>query len=380
MSTMDDSNGLPGSRQSMGAALGGFLDWWRRSLVDCLPTSWRKALGLTRARLLLSPMAEGLWSIRMQDDDGIHVLAEESVVSIPELLDTRLDVSRSRLPRWLLMPVAGGLRRRLVLPAAAADRLRDVTRYEIDRHTPFLPDDVFHDARVLGHRSDGQLEAELIVVPRERLEAMLRELGVTAHVLAGVDLAESDSVPLGVNLLPLERRRRSSDPSLLPGLVLIAVTLLALVLAADRILDNRRAAADVLATEVESRTGQARQIANERQRLMDVVEGSVFLERKRDERPLAVDVIAELTRRLPDGTYLEKLSIEGDRLMLIGVSSEASGLVAKLEGSPLWRSPALAGTVQPDPGTRRDRFTLVAELTSPTAASVGEDANAASDR
>jgi general secretion pathway protein L len=33
-----------------------------------------------------------------------------------------------------------------------------------------------------------------------------------------------------------------------------------------------------------------------------------------------------------------------------------------MEGSPLWRSPALSGAVQPDPATGRDRFTLTAEL------------------
>ena len=59
----------------------------------------------------------------------------------------------------------------------------------------------------------------------------------------------------------------------------------------------------------------------------------------------------ELSRRLPDNTYLEKLSIEGDQLLLIGLSSEASALVGKLEGSKLWHSPALTGALQPDPRT-----------------------------
>ena len=65
---------------------------------------------------------------------------------------------------------------------------------------------------------------------------------------------------------------------------------------------------------------------------------------------------------MPDNTYLEKLSIENDQLLLIGLSSDASALVARLEGSPLWRSPALTGALQPDPRTHRDRFTLTAEV------------------
>ncbi len=76
----------------------------------------------------------------------------------------------------------------------------------------------------------------------------------------------------------------------------------------------------------------------------------------------------ELARRLPDGTYLEKLSIEGERLLLIGLSNEAAALVGRLEGSPLWRSPALSGALQPDPRSGRDRFTLTAELLAASAA------------
>ena len=65
---------------------------------------------------------------------------------------------------------------------------------------------------------------------------------------------------------------------------------------------------------------------------------------------------------LPDTTYMEKVAIENDKLTLIGLSSEASSLVQRLEGSPLWRAPALTGALQPDPRSGRDRFTLTADL------------------
>ena len=63
---------------------------------------------------------------------------------------------------------------------------------------------------------------------------------------------------------------------------------------------------------------------------------------------------------------------------VIGLSPEASSLVAKMEGSKLWKSPALSGALQPDPRSRRDRFSLTAELVgsapaapSPTGAANG---------
>src|SRR5690606_17322474 len=99
-----------------------------------------------------------------------------------------------------------------------------------------------------------------------------------------------------------------------------------------------------------------------RRQLVDLVEGMAFLQRARTARPTTVEVLDELGRRLPDSTYLEKLSIERNQILLIGQSSEASALVGQPEGSKLWRSPALTGALQPDPRTGRDRFTLSAQL------------------
>ena len=67
------------------------------------------------------------------------------------------------------------------------------------------------------------------------------------------------------------------------------------------------------------------------------------------------------TRTRPDDRNLT-WSENTDRLTLIGLSSEASSLVGRLEGSKLWRAPALTGALQPDPRSRRDRFTLTADL------------------
>lgn len=362
-------SGLRDSLQQFRARLGpgprSFFAWWSQSLASWLPARWRVLFGLTRDRLLFQRDGD---EIRMAWQEGTerHELARLPLsvtgADLRALLGTRL----ADLPRWWLLPADAALRRRLVLPAAAADRLRDVVRFELDRQTPFRADDVCFDARILSRREDGQLGAELVAVPRAGFDAGLAQLGALASELAGADVADSDGLPLGVNLLPVEARatRQASRRGL--HLALAAAALVSLVLGAWLILDNRRAAADVFAAQVATRAEQARRVSTQRQQLVDLVAGAVTLNKARADRPTTVEVIDEVTRRLPDNTYLEKLSIEGDRLMLIGFSPEASGLVARLEGSPLWRSPALSGALQPDPRTRLDRFTLTAELVGGT--------------
>ena len=342
--------------------VGNALRWWRRSLLAWLPERWQWALGWSRSRLLLQHVGDQLRVLR---DTGTQsdMLLELPWPQTPAALEQRLDARLRMLPRHWLLPASAALRRPLRLPAAAAPRLRDVVGFEIDRQTPFEPTQVSFDVRQLGALQDGQLQVELVVIPRQALEQWAQQVGPWAQGLAGVDVADDSGRPLGVNLLPLEQRQTTRDPMRRWNLLLGAATLVLLALAGQQILDNRQAAADVLREQVNAAARDARQVAAERQQLQTLVEGAAFLEQKRTAHASTVELWNELTRLLPDGTYLEKLSVEGDSLQLIGLSREASQLVPLLQDSPLWRKVNLTGVLQADGGAGgRDRFTLTAEL------------------
>lgn len=375
MSALRDS--LSGFGARLGPGAGGFFAWWGAALASWLPGSWRAVFGLARDRLLLSGDTAQL-QLRLQTLDGIRDLGGVPLSAadddpLPRLLAPNI----ADLPRWYLLPSGAGLRRRVQLPAAAAERLRDVLAFEIDRQTPFAADAVYFDARVAERRGDGQILAELVAVPKANLDAALTALGAPAATLAGVDIADESGAPMRLNLLPAARRQRGADPSRRWNWILAAAALLALAAGLWQILDNRRAAADGFEKQLSARAGDARRVAQQRQQLLDLVEGTAFLERTRSGRPTMIAVIDELSRRIPDNTYLEKLSMENGQLQLIGFSSDASGLVQKLEGSKLWRSPALAGALQPDPRSGRDRFTMTAELAIATSPAQPQNQEAA---
>ena len=361
---------------------GGFFAWWGRSLAAWLPRAWRSVLGFDRGRLLLGIDGDGL-QLRLQDGDGLRDLGRmplpaELEVDGDDVLGAVLSPSVAELPRWLLLPAGDCLRRRLVLPAAAAERLRDVVGFEIDRQTPFAAEDAAYDARLLSRRDgDGQLDVELVVVPRVVLDAQRNALGAQSRWLAGADVAGANGEPLGVNLLPPASRFAPSDPWRAWNLALAAVALLAIAAMLWQMLDNRRTAADAFAVVADRQANAARNVSVQRQRLVDLVQGQSFLDRSRSGRATAVEVLDELSRRLPDDTYLEKFAMEGDRITLIGLSNQASALIGRLEGSKLWRAPALTGALVPDPRTRRDRFTLVIELVDNGPGT--EDANGGDD-
>lgn len=354
-----------GRQARPGRNLRGFLAWWRAGLAAWLPANLRAAMAADHDRLLLQPQGDGVQLRRQHGDalfDCAHLPLPPGAPADRDPLAAVLRAAAADLPRWLLLPASQGLRRPLTLPAAARERLREVLAFEIERQTPFAAADVLYDGRVLQQRQDGQLQVELVVLPRRRFEALAAQLGPLAERLAGLDLADAEGRTLGVNLLPDERIHRQGDRWLWWKLALGLGAMAMLLLGLARIVDNRQAAAERLAAQVSQRSAQAREVSVRRQQLVEAVEGGAYLQARRNGRAPTVEVMDALASRIPDGAYLEKLAIEGEQMTLIGLSNEAAALVGRLEGAPQWDAPALAGALQQDPRTRMDRFTMVAKL------------------
>lgn len=354
---------LPALLARSGSGARGLLAWWGAGLAACLPARWRVLLAAGGDRLLLQPQPDGLGVLR-QREGGVRALA---VLPLPlpagaDPLARLLREPARALPRWLVLPATLGLRRTLLLPAAAGERLRDVLAFEIERQTPFAAEAVLYDGRVLQAREDGQLLVELVVLPKRQLEAATAGFGALVDGLTGLDLADAEGHGLGLNLLPPAQRQRRRDPWQRWNLGLAVLALLALVAGLAQLLDNRRAALATLQAAVAQRETAAHAVATQRQRVLDAVEGGAWLRAQRNDRASTVEVMDALAQRLPDGTYLEKLAVDGDQVTLIGLSNQAAALVGKLEGAPQWTAPALSGALQQDPRTRMDRFTLLARL------------------
>lgn len=363
---------------------GHFLRWWRASLLAWLPARWQWALGWAPARLLLQVESDRLRLIREVDllrTDVAQLPWPCDVAALAQVLEPRLH----RLPRFWLLPTDQVLRRTLRLPTAAADRLQDVMAFEIDRQTPFNASQVTFDVRALGAVSAEQLEAELVVLPLARLDHWRQAAGTWADAVSGIDVVDSAGTPLRVNLLPAAQRQRTRNPQRRMELLLACGAVVMLMLAGSQLLDNRERAADALRGDVERSARSARGVADERAQLQALVDGALFLDAQRAQRPPMLAVWNELSRLLPDGTYLEKIGVEGDQLQLIGLSREANQLVPLLQPSPLWQRVNLTGVLQAD-GTAagRDRFTMTAVLRPAAVAATpagapGDDAKEAAD-
>lgn len=342
------------------------LPHWGRQMLAAwravLPASLRPLLQGEKGRLLLDRDGDTL-RIAVESPGQEQLLGEVPLDDPALVAELGRRIADSPAPAWLMLPPSAVLRRTLALPAAAEGRLREVLVHEIDRQTPFPADQVCFEGRVIGRDAASQgVKVELLVLPRVRLDQELQALGSLASALAGADVRGEDGRALGVNLLLPAHRSRGSDPSRRLNLALVGIAAVALLLALGLVRFNRAEALQSLRAEVEAANLQVREVRLARNQLVAKVEAANFLAGRRAESPTMLELLDDLTRRIPDDTSVDKLSVENGRIVMIGQSRAAPALVGLLQASPLLVEPALTGAVQADPRTGRDRFTLTANV------------------
>jgi general secretion pathway protein L len=349
--------------------LPGFFAWWGRELLACLPARWRAVLSERSESLLLG--LEGDELVVWREKGGASTEYARIRRDLPaeaqdaEFRRLRDAIEDPQVRTVFCIPSARVLTRVLSLPAAATDNLRQVLSFEMDRQTPFKADQVYFDSRVLGHDASGRnARVELVLIPRAQLD---QELGGLPPAAAELDAVDSWSAAPGAgrrqtNLLPPEKRTHRRDMRLPLNLGLAALALVLLVVNMDESLANRAAALETMKAEVDKAGNEAKQVAALRKTLADSIGGANFLTDKKRKGPLTVALLDDLTRRLPEDTYLERLQIENKQVQLQGQATEAAKLIALLGASPCLGNPGFQGQVQPDARTGKERFQINADL------------------
>ena len=345
-----------------------FLSWWGGELRACLPQQWRQRFRVSERSILLRLEGDELAVLAQREGMGKELgrLPATPPEALPAALNELLDEDSREARRILLIAPQAVLRRTLHLPVAALDNLSSVLGFELDRQTPFRADQVHYDSRVLPHDADAkQVPVQLALITRERLARELAGIDGLASTLSAVDAADAHGARAGFNFLPPEQRARRNHTFgwLMAGLALAA--LFFLWLGMGRIIDNRADAIERLQAEVEVQRDEARAVTRLRDELDAAAVGANFLAVEKANQPSMLLMLDELTRRLPDDTFLERMSVARGELTMAGQSTQAPKLVELLQDSETFRSPSLSGPIQPDARSGKDRFNIAAQFGKP---------------
>jgi len=185
-----------------------------------------------------------------------------------------------------VLPAQRMLARRLTLPLAAEDNLRQVLGFELDRQTPFRADQVYFDQRVASRDPVAkQIQVELALTTRAALDADLDRLKAAGVELDAVDGPAPNGELLGMNLAPPERRAKRRDLRLRLNLALGAIVIALIGVVMAQSVSSREEALAKLRGEADKARRDAQAVADLRRTLTETVEGANFLNDRRQSKP-----------------------------------------------------------------------------------------------
>ena len=369
-----------------------FWRWWTGQLAPLVPPTPRAALKrrLLRPVLAFAQDVAVLWVPRTIDGRlayapsariplaGDPASAQQAGRAAIDALPKAAYGTGPAAPRVVVaLPAGQVLRKELHLPAAVEQDLKQALAYDLDRHTPFKPDELHFDAAVVGRDAKkGEIRVDWAAALRNAVsDARRRAESWGASVVAVTpDAPGSDGPAISggsrLNLLPqherpavaLWRRWRLWVPLALVALVALVAIVLPIwqkrtyVIALQQTAEQARLQADAasaLRQQLETMTGDYNYVLG-----------------KKYGFPSQVQVLDDVTRLLPDDTWLTQLEIKSAskgkeprrELLLRGESANAGRLVSLLEESKVFvdaapRSPTTK--IQPGPG---EIFDLGAQL------------------
>jgi len=343
-----------------------FWAWWSSELKGMLPQRLRRTLESGEQRVFLeledSDLLVSLGTPQAQESLAHLTFAPVDAASVSPVGE-RIAATRDREVIFCL-PADKVLIRPLTLPLAAEENLREVLAFEMDRLTPFSSDQVYYDHVVSArNRRAHTLALDLVLIPRSVVDGLLSKLAILGfHPDATMIRGGASGTLTPVNLLPAEHKpRRRLSPrrfnallGSIAGLLLATAVALPLVQKAQVVrsleatLDTANLKADV--------TRKLREKVN---RLSGE---SSFLMEKKISTPLVLEVMNELTRVLPDDTWIDRLEIKGTELQIQGQSSSAAALISVVESASMLHNARFRASVTQVPRTDMERFHLSADI------------------
>jgi general secretion pathway protein L len=383
-----------------------FWRWWTGELAPLIPAVPRGALQRRRARpniefgdgeaIVWRPeLVEGALKltrvavIPLAGDAAASATAGRAAVAA--LSKTPHGSPSSGAPRVAIaLPQNQVLRKQIVLPMAVEENLLRTLAYDLDRHTPFRPDQVYFDATVIGRDlAKKTIRVDWVAALKTVVDGARRQAEEWGASVVAVVPGPSTSTPPRLNLLPEDARPHRMPwrqwqvwaPTALVASIALAVVLVPLI--------QKRGYAIALLQQTDAERVQAEAAGGVRRELERLQGDYNYALARKYTYPGTVQIIDDVTRVLPDDTWLTQLemktTVKGKEtqreVFLRGESANGGKLISLLEDSKLVEQAALRSPttkLQPGPGEVFDLGALLKVTAPPASEPLGSPSPTAS--
>lgn len=297
-------------------------------------------------------------------EELLHIEPATDTATVPPEMRQKAQEAAAGCRVLVKVPEKQVVWRRLTLPAPLEENLRQSLIYELDRYTPFQPEQAYFDFKVLTRDpAQGEMTIELAAVHKS-LIARAMGLGslLGLNPVGATLIDDSNGNPIQLDFLP-SPVKQGGDAARLSwrnGLPWLAVTLFTGWLLVP--VWQKHVFADALRNALTDAATAAEEVENLQNRVEEAARGYNLMMNLKWSRPTVLEVLEELSQRLPDDTFVIQLDFDGKSIQVQGESASASTLVEKLEDSPLFKDVGFRAQLIKIPGTARDRFHISATL------------------
>lgn len=347
-----------------------FLRWWRKELCFLVPEKIRLLIYDKQGSVIIRTKGDQLELTYIKDDQS-EVIAildrnEEGIAKYKALL-----AKDERLPKAsfiLRLGVDDGICKEMVLPSAARENLNQVVTYELSRFTPFNPEQVYFAVKQLDtFKEPGQIRIMLVLTTREILDAFyedIRAMGISPEI-ADYEGWANDLEQYGeyYDLLPEQYKPRTAK---LPRIIYssLAGAVCILFLAAIYLpVWYEYQTVELLREKIDAIEKDAKKIKGLQSEIDSVIGESDELIALKNANPPVLDMLNNLSILIKDDTWLSYLKYSDGHLQIQGESPEASGLIAVLEDSKMFKNAKFVSPVTQNKATEAERFQIAVDVT-----------------
>ena len=357
------------------SSIGQFLSWWKAELKSFVPEKYQAQWFPEPVKVYLTQETESVsvWCKQGCKFEKYSNVENEDTAQEEWWHQVGHVVSQADGQKVIveyLIAKQEALIKKIALPEAAKENLDEVIGFELDKYVPFNADQVQLSYKIDKEKSDdSKLLLDLVVIPKQKIADILNLCDEKSVSLDGIDvnLQGNDLEPnyLGVNLLPTEKRKPADFFNLKLNLGLMVLLFGLIYFVMHTSIANKQNKIDKLTNINEQLQKQARTSKLLKKELKSVIVSSKFLQNKKANHPELVTLISDVTKILPDHTYVTRLKINQNTLEITGQSDNANSLIPKLNQSANWYVPQISGGITADVRTKKEKFTIKAELNEP---------------
>ena len=207
------------------------------------------------------------------------------------------------------------------------------------------------------------MKVELNVAPKAVVELALERARQSGVVVARIELAKLPSEnwePLNLRSgscceVALKSRMNWPPAIFVVGLALVASTIP---------LQQRLASASRLEAQVTALRAEAEASVALRERGDQFTRKVWFLETTKTQRVTVTEVMAELTRLLPDGVHVVRVNVRDGMIQLYGRAADASNIIIILDKSSIFSNPRFVSPITKTPDSGLEQFHVSIELSA----------------